>query len=40
LDEDVTSSLLLGAPLVLLGVYVGALSRTKIEERSGSLSPS
>ena len=26
LDEDVTSSLLLGAPLVLLGVYVGALS--------------
>jgi drug/metabolite transporter (DMT)-like permease len=26
LGEDVTSSLLLGAPLVLLGVYVGALS--------------
>jgi drug/metabolite transporter (DMT)-like permease len=27
LGEDVTSSLLLGAPLVLFGVYVGALSR-------------
>jgi drug/metabolite transporter (DMT)-like permease len=26
LDEEITSSLLLGAPLVLLGVYVGALS--------------
>ena len=26
LGEDITSSLLLGAPLVLLGVYVGALS--------------
>jgi drug/metabolite transporter (DMT)-like permease len=28
LGEDVTSSLLLGAPLVLLGVYVGALAGT------------
>jgi drug/metabolite transporter (DMT)-like permease len=26
LDEAVTSSLLLGAPLVLVGVYIGALS--------------
>jgi drug/metabolite transporter (DMT)-like permease len=40
LGEDVTSSLLLGAPLVLLGVYIGALSRTKIEEQPRSLSPS
>jgi drug/metabolite transporter (DMT)-like permease len=32
LGEDVTSSLLLGAPLVLLGVYVGALSRSAAPE--------
>jgi drug/metabolite transporter (DMT)-like permease len=38
LGEDVTSSLLLGAPLVLLGVYVGALSGSKREEQSGALS--
>jgi drug/metabolite transporter (DMT)-like permease len=29
LGEDVTSSLLLGAPFVLVGVYVGALSRSE-----------
>jgi drug/metabolite transporter (DMT)-like permease len=29
LGEDITSSLLLGAPLVLLGVYVGALSGSR-----------
>ena len=40
LGEDVTSSLLLGAPLVLLGVYVGALSGSKTEEQSEALSPS
>lgn len=29
LGEDVTSSLLLGAPFVLVGVYIGALSRSE-----------
>ncbi|HEX6330439.1 MAG TPA: DMT family transporter, partial [Actinomycetota bacterium] len=34
LDEAVSSSLLLGAPLVLIGVYVGALSsRRRVVER-------
>jgi drug/metabolite transporter (DMT)-like permease len=32
LGEGVTSSLLLGAPLVLAGVYIGALSRSKASE--------
>jgi drug/metabolite transporter (DMT)-like permease len=32
LGEDVTSSLLLGAPFVLLGVYIGALSRSETPE--------
>jgi drug/metabolite transporter (DMT)-like permease len=33
LDEAVTSSLLLGAPIVLLGVYLGALSsRTPVRQ--------
>lgn len=31
LDEAITASLLLGAPLVILGVYVGALSGTQEE---------
>ena len=35
LGEDVTSSLLLGAPLVLLGVYVGALSRRTTSRPEG-----
>jgi drug/metabolite transporter (DMT)-like permease len=32
LGEGVTSSLLLGAPLVLAGVYIGALSRSEVSE--------
>jgi drug/metabolite transporter (DMT)-like permease len=32
LGEEVTSSLLLGAPFVLAGVYIGALSRSKASE--------
>jgi drug/metabolite transporter (DMT)-like permease len=35
LGEDITSSLLLGAPLVLLGVYIGALSGSEPEDPSG-----
>ena len=34
LGEDVTSSLLLGAPFVLVGVYIGALSRSKTSEEA------
>ena len=36
LGEGVTSSLLLGAPLVLAGVYIGALSRSEASEASRS----
>jgi drug/metabolite transporter (DMT)-like permease len=34
LGEEVTSSLLLGAPFVLVGVYIGALSRSKASEEA------
>lgn len=34
LGEDVTSSLLLGAPFVLVGVYIGALSRSETPEEA------
>ena len=37
LGEDVTSSLLLGAPLVLVGVYIGALSGS--QDRTISAEP-
>lgn len=33
LGEDVTSSLLLGAPFVLVGVYIGALSRSEAPDQ-------
>jgi drug/metabolite transporter (DMT)-like permease len=36
LGEEVTSSLLLGAPLVLAGVYVGALSADRTAEDAGA----
>lgn len=36
LGEDVTSSLLLGAPLVLVGVYIGALATDRASEASVS----
>jgi drug/metabolite transporter (DMT)-like permease len=39
LGEDVTSSLLLGAPLVLIGVYVGALSGAPAGSDAPSLDP-
>jgi drug/metabolite transporter (DMT)-like permease len=39
LDEPVTSSLLLGAPVVLVGVYVGALSGAR-SPTAGSSAPS
>jgi drug/metabolite transporter (DMT)-like permease len=36
LGEDVTLSLLLGAPFVLAGVYIGALSRSDMSERGST----
>jgi drug/metabolite transporter (DMT)-like permease len=37
LGEEVTSSLLLGAPFVLAGVYIGALSRSKASEEPSAV---
>jgi drug/metabolite transporter (DMT)-like permease len=39
LGEDVTRSLLLGAPFVLAGVYIGALSRSDSEQRPVVVDP-
>jgi drug/metabolite transporter (DMT)-like permease len=39
LDEPITSPLLIGAPVVLVGVYVGALSGRR-EPAAGSRAPS